>query len=132
MFARQIIQYKWLIIGIVLLLVAGSVLVLPRLKVDVGFSTFFPKGDPQLTFYEDFTSKMGSTDPFIFLPIKPSADKVFDQQFLTRIDAFAEDCQQIPAIKKVSSITNSMFLRRQPISICHPRTGRRPRSETGR
>jgi len=116
MFANLIIRYKLLIIICVILLAGGSVLLLPLLKVDVQFSNFFPKGDAQLDFYKEFTSKMGSNDLFIFCAVK--ADKsVFDLYFLRKADKFVLNCQKLPFIRNVSSITNSNRFYKTPFGI---------------
>ena len=54
MLASLLIRFRILIIVTMIFLVGGSIFLLPHLKVDFRVSTFFPKGDVQLDFYQDY------------------------------------------------------------------------------
>lgn len=105
MMAQIIIKYKWLIIGIVGLLLCSSIWFLPQLTMNIEFSDFFPKGDKEVLYYNKITEKLGSNDHFIAVAIVPEKT-VFDLTFLKRVDQFTKASAKISNIESATSITN--------------------------
>ena len=105
MMAQVIIKYKWLIIGIVGLLLCSSIWFLPQLTTNIEFSNFFPKGDKEVLYYNKITEKLGNNDHFIAVAIVPEKT-VFDQTFLKQLDQFTKASAKISNIESATSITN--------------------------
>jgi predicted RND superfamily exporter protein len=111
-----LIQYRYLIVFGLAFAVFGSIFLLPKLNVDVRFSTFFPAGDPDLDFHEFFSKKMGNNDPFIKVALKPEK-RIFDSIFLQKTDSFTLALRRILGIKNVNGLTNLTYARKTPFGI---------------
>lgn len=98
-----IFKYRILLLIILLFLIILSVIYLPRLKVNQNFDDYLPKGDPELAFYQDFTSKMGNDDDILILAIQ-NDPSIFEQQFLKEVEAF------VASLDSLDHIMNSIDL----------------------
>lgn len=96
-------------IGFFVVLALLSCLLLPRLKFTFNFEQFFPKGDEDLEFFQDFIKEFETDDNFLLIAVdhEPS---VFDTSFLRKIDDFTKAAyKEIPYAKAVQSITNFSY-----------------------
>jgi len=98
-----IYRFRWL----TLLLVSGigivSILLLPRLKVQVDFSDFFPEGDAELEFYEYYKTQLGSEDNFLSVVIVPDRG-VFNKPFLDKLEQFTLELAGLRQVRAANSI----------------------------
>lgn len=98
------------------LLVCGSIALIPFLRVDFRVSTFFPKGDKQLDFYQQYSSKMGSFDPFVFCAIE-ARNSIYNPSFINKIDQFTKECRELPFVDNSISITNAKRYNKTPFGL---------------
>ena len=76
-----------------------------NLKFSFSFEQFFPKGDPDLEFFNLFIEEFETDDNFLLLAIEAEQD-VFDTSFLNKIDDLTLQIKQLPYITSVQSITD--------------------------
>ena len=95
---------------IVLFILLGilSACSLPFLKFAFNFEQFFPVGDEDLDYFQEFIAEFESDDNFLLVAIeqKPS---VFDTRFLQTLEAFTEDCKSVSHVKNVQSLTTFKY-----------------------
>ncbi|MFC5270126.1 RND family transporter [Adhaeribacter terreus] len=75
-----------------------------RLQFDYDFDHFFPEGDPDLAYYNDYRSQFGNDNDYILLGID-APETVFDPTFLARIDTLSQFLKQQRNIVEVVSPT---------------------------
>lgn len=85
-----------------------SVLLLGNLKFSFDFSQFFPEGDEDLIFYNDFIKDFGSDDNFLLIAIE-NEPSVFDSGFLKRFHQFSLDSKKFSFVKESQSLTTLFY-----------------------
>jgi predicted RND superfamily exporter protein len=85
-----------------------SVFALPHLKFAFNFEQFFPVGDEDLEYFQDFIAEFESDDNFLLIAVK-NEPSVFDTSFLKTIDSLTEDCRSVSYVKDVQSITTFKY-----------------------
>ncbi len=96
-------------IGFFIILSLLSCLLLPSLKFSFNFEQFFPKGDEDLEFFQDFIKEFETDDNFLLIALD-NEPTVFELPFLTRVDSFTKTAyKKIPYVKLVQSITNFSY-----------------------
>jgi predicted RND superfamily exporter protein len=103
MSGKFIYKYHWVIIVGTLAVCIWSVFLLPRLRTEVDFKNFFPKGNPALVEYESFTEQMGSSENMVILAVRHSSS-VFDTLFLKKIQALQLYIDSLPETENSISI----------------------------
>ena len=96
------------LIGFFVALSILSAFSLPYLKFAFNFEQFFPVGDEDLEYFQDFIEEFESDDNFLLIAIehKPS---VFDSSFLRTLDSFTQDCESVSHVKIVQSLTTFKY-----------------------
>lgn len=75
-----------------------------HLQFDYDFEQFFPQGDDETAFYEQFRTAFGSDNDFILVGIE-SPDGIYNPGFLGAVDAHVEDLEALPYVEEVISPT---------------------------
>lgn len=91
------------LILIVVLAAVASLFTLPQLKIVFNFEQFFPTGDKDLEFFQDFIREFETDDNFLLVALE-SEPSVFDTAFLERVSEFTMACQDVPYIISVQSL----------------------------
>jgi predicted RND superfamily exporter protein len=104
----KILSFKKIILGIFVFLAVGSGFLLPSLKFSFDFSQFFPTGDDDLYFYEQFIKDFSTDDNFLLVGIENNST-VFEKDFLLRCKAFTEDAKNLPFVTDANSLTNLSY-----------------------
>ncbi len=90
-----------LLIGVLTMV---SVYFASRLRFDYNFDNFFPKGDPDLTYYFSYRDKFGNDNDYLLIGLE--SDKgIFEQDFLTKVDSLTKFLQRQPHVEAVLSPT---------------------------
>lgn len=79
-----------------------------NLKFSFDFSQFFPEGDDDLVFYEQFIKEFGTDDNFLLVAIEPQGD-VFDQEFINRFHTFSSATKNLPNVTESASLTTLSY-----------------------
>lgn len=85
-----------------------AILLLFKLKFSFDFSQFFPEGDEDLAFYQEFTKEFGVDDSFLLIAI-PNEPTVFETDFLERFDAFSRTSKDFPYVTENRSLTTLSY-----------------------
>lgn len=105
---QKILAFKKSILGLFILLGIISTFLLFNLRFSFDFSQFFPEGDEDLIFYQDFIEEFGVDDSFLLIAIE-NEDTVFEADFLRRFDAFSKQSKELPYVIENQSITTLFY-----------------------
>ncbi len=103
--------YKWRKYSIALfaLLAIGSACLLPSLVFNFNFEQFFPKGDPDLEFFQEFVEEFETDDNFLLIAAE-NEPSIFDTTFLKKVKAFSRECRtEVPYVKRIQSIADLKY-----------------------
>lgn len=106
-----------LFILIVFVVLAGlSALGALRLQFAFSLDQFFPKGDPDLAFYQDFIAEFDSDVNFLLVALVRE-DGVFEQDFLEQAHDFSLSARRLPTIRESRSLTQLSYPLKTPFGI---------------
>lgn len=80
------------------------------------FEQFFPKGDPDLEFFNEFIKDFESDDNFLMVAIDNGED-VFEKSFLNRVHRFSLDAKNLPHVTESKSLTQLKYPIKSPFGI---------------
>ncbi len=89
---------------LVAILTVASIFFASRLRFDYNFDNFFPKGDPDLTYYFDYRDKFGNDNDYLLIGLD-NKKSIFDTEFLTKVDSLTAFLQRQRHIESVLSPT---------------------------
>lgn len=102
---KSIINRKWFIIPIMLILFLVAASGLQYLGVNNDYHVFFSKENPQLIGYDGLQSKF-TKDDNVFVMLEPSNGEVFTKENLVAIEELVEKAWQTPYSSRIDAITN--------------------------
>ncbi|WP_291865176.1 MMPL family transporter [Maribacter sp.] len=105
---QRLIALKKHIVFLFIVLAAISTVLLGFLKFTFDFDQFFPIGDPDLIFYEEFIKEFGTDDNFLLIAIE-NKETVFEKDFLERFHQFSLDAEKFTYTKNSSSLTTLFY-----------------------
>ncbi|WP_236705109.1 hypothetical protein [Hymenobacter sp. AT01-02] len=57
-----------------------------QLRFNYNFNDFYPAGDPDLDYYQQYSGRFGNDNDYVLLGLEaPAGQTVFEPQFLTRL-----------------------------------------------
>ncbi len=89
---------------------------IPALKFSFDFEQFFPEGDEDLAFFQDFIQSFETDDNFLMIAIKRDSG-VFEQQFLEKVHEFSLQARDLPHVVAVQSLTKVTYPVRTPFGV---------------
>lgn len=89
---------------------------LKDLKFSYDFEAFFPQGDEDLNYYEDFRKSFETDHDYLFLTIV-NQNGVFRRSFLEKIDRLSDTLAHMPYVTQVQSPTNLSNLIWSPFGV---------------
>jgi predicted RND superfamily exporter protein len=98
----------WIIALFVALSIGSAVLLVTNLQFSFDFQQFFPKGDPDLVFFEEFQENFEADDNFLLVAIENKPD-IFDSVFLNKLHEFTLRADTLPGVTGTQSITTLEF-----------------------
>lgn len=81
---------------------------LTNLKFSFDFSQFFPEGDEDLVFYQEFIKDFGTDDNFLLVAVE-NEGSVFDTDFLNEFHQVSIDAKGFPYVTANQSITTLFY-----------------------
>ncbi|MUH36117.1 hypothetical protein D9O36_09710 [Zobellia amurskyensis] len=105
---HKILALKKTVLVIFGILSVFAVMSLSNLKFSFDFSQFFPEGDPDLVFYNEFIEEFGTDDNFLLIAVE-NESTVFNQDFLQRFDALSKEARQLPFVTESQSLTTLFY-----------------------
>lgn len=101
------IKYSRHVIATILCLAVLGFSSLLKIKFDFEIEKYFPAGDENLTYYEDFNKKFNASkrNEYIFIAVK-NINGIFQKDFLEKVGTFTNYLKEQKNILEVFSITN--------------------------
>ncbi|UOQ81788.1 hypothetical protein [Hymenobacter sp. 5414T-23] len=101
-------KLSYSILLVLALLSAVSVYFVAQLRFNYNFNDFYPAGDPDLDYYQQYSGRFGNDNDYVLLGLEaPAGRTVFEPQFLTRVDSLTRFIQARPHVVHVTSPTNA-------------------------
>jgi predicted RND superfamily exporter protein len=90
-----------------LALVSGlSAWYVAQLRFNYNFNDFYPAGDPDLTYYQDYTRRFGYDNDYLLLGLEAAPGRtVFEPDFLRRVDSLTQLARGLRYVRSVTSPT---------------------------
>lgn len=104
------------IITLFLLLAGASVYYVFQLKFAFDFEQFFPKGDPDLEVFREFTSEFETDDNFMLIALRRDSG-AFEQQFLEKVHDLTLKSRELPHVLETQSLTKFGYPVKTPFGI---------------
>ena len=104
----MILKFRKAIILIFILLCVISILLSSQIKFNFSFDQFFPEGDQDLEFYNQFKKDFEPDDNFLLIAIK-NEPSVFDSSFLAKFHSLSIEIKSLSDVKSVQSPTLLQF-----------------------
>jgi len=105
---QKLLASKKTILFIFLILSVAAGFLLPNLKFSFDFSQFFPEGDEDLVFYQEFIEEFGVDDSFLLVAVE-NEETVFKKDFLSRFNELTIASKDLPYIVENQSLTNLFY-----------------------
>jgi len=112
----MIIKHRKKILWGYLLLAIISCLLLFRLKFAFSFEQFFPQGDKELEFFQEFIASFETDDNFLMVAID-NEQSVFEEDFLNRVHQFSLEARKLHKVTSAQSITGFKYLVKTPFGV---------------
>ncbi len=100
--AKKVIIILFIVLGVL------SGFSLPNLKFSFDFSQFFPEGDEDLVFYQEFIKDFGTDDNFLLVAVEHNPS-VFEMDFLKRFRQFSDEAKKLPYVTENQSLTTLFY-----------------------
>jgi uncharacterized protein len=91
------------VLPVLLVLLCVSFYGISKLQMVYDFEAFFPKGDPDLAFYQKYKASFGPDDNNLFIAIE-APDGIFQQPFLQQLDTLTNKLDSVAGITNVLAI----------------------------
>ncbi len=88
----------------------------PFMKFAFEFEQFFPQGDEDLEFFQEFTKDFESDDNFMIIAIE-NHPTVFDTAFVQKIQEITKEARRLPHVTSVQSLASIKFPVKTPFGI---------------
>ncbi len=104
-FSNLITTHRFKTLFLMLLMVAGLAINLPKITMDTSTEGFLYPDDPQILMYNDFRNQFGRDEKII---VAVKTKDVFDPKFLKKLFALHSELEEnLPYIKEVNSLKNA-------------------------
>ncbi len=113
---QMFLNYRKSIIAAFIVLAGLSGYYVTKLKFSFQFEQFFPVGDPDLEFYNNFKKDFEADDNFLLIAVQNNPS-VFDSAFLNKFHAFGLEVRELPFIVKTQSLTQLKYPVKTPFGI---------------
>jgi predicted RND superfamily exporter protein len=97
-------KLRFPIIAAFLILAAVSIWRVSEIRFVYEFERFFPQGDPDVEFFQEFRQHFEPDDNFVLIGI-PNEPSIYDSAFLNRTHLLSLACDSLELVKDVSSVT---------------------------
>lgn len=104
------------IIALFLLAAGISIYFVFRLKFSFDFEQFFPKGDPELEVFREFTREFETDDNFMLIALR-RPEGAFEQHFLEQVHDLSLKSRELPHVVESQSLTKFGYPVKTPFGI---------------
>lgn len=109
-------KYRSIIISVFLCLALISAYYGSHIKFTFSFDQFFPQGDPDLAFYQEFKKNFEADDNFLLIAVNKSPS-IFDSSFLKKFHDFSIKSRDLPHVIKAQSLTQIRYPVKTPFGF---------------
>jgi len=109
-------KLRILSISIFFLLAVISGVQVFNLKFSFDFEQFFPEGDDDLAYFQEFIKEFESDDNFLLVAIR-RGEGVFEQDFLEKFHALTLKTRDLPHVVESQSLTKFVYPLKTPFAI---------------
>lgn len=109
-------KFQWISLILFSLLGIASAWMGLRLQFSFNFEQFFPKGDPDLAFFQEFIEDFETDDNFLLLAVERK-EGVFDSAFLNQFHELTLAARELPHVQAVESLTRMRYPVKTPFGI---------------
>lgn len=88
---------------------------LGKLQFNYSFNSFFPEGDDELEYYEQFNQEFGQFNDFLFVVLK--SEEVFSEAFRSRISQLESALSKLPSTESITNPFNLKGIQINPLGI---------------
>ncbi len=110
------LNYRKYIIAAFILFIPICLYQVYHLKFSFDFEQFFPEGDPDLEFFQEFIKEFESDDNFLLIAIENNPT-VFEQDFLEKFHELTLKVRDIPHVTRVQSLTTMDYPVKTPFGM---------------
>ncbi|MDF1694644.1 MAG: MMPL family transporter [Saprospiraceae bacterium] len=110
------LDYRKYIIAVFMLFVPICLYQVYHLKFSFDFEQFFPEGDPDLEFFQNFIKEFETDDNFLLIAVENNPS-VFEQDFLEKFHDFTLKVRDLPHVTRVQSLTTMDYPIKTPFGI---------------
>ncbi|PJJ60545.1 efflux RND transporter permease subunit [Hymenobacter chitinivorans] len=101
-------KLSYLTLLLLALVSAVSIYFVAQLRFNYNFNDFYPAGDPDLDYYQQYSARFGNDNDYVLLGLEaPAGHSVFEPGFLTKVDSLTGFIQQRRHVVHVTSPTNA-------------------------
>jgi predicted RND superfamily exporter protein len=108
LFAQQIVEHPWWVIGAVLIVTALFASAIPKIRFEQDFEAFLPQDDPATIALHRAEERYG--DQKLFMVAVETDDTIFKPETLRKLKEMEELFEQIPEVDEVRGPTNSQVI----------------------
>ena len=101
------------IIGFIALISVFAGFIAQKISFNYSIESYFPKGEPEVEFYNTFSQQFGRDIGFVLIGIE-NKNGIFNPSFLNKIDQFSKGCRSVKDVIKVTSPTTLKNLIKTP------------------
>lgn len=110
------LDYRKYIIAVFILFIPICLYQVYHLKFSFDFEQFFPEGDPDLEFFQDFIKEFETDDNFLLIAVENNPT-IFEQDFLEKFHEFTLEVRNIPHVTRVQSLTTMDYPIKTPFGV---------------
>lgn len=110
------LDYRKYIIAAFVLFIPLCLYQVYHLKFSFDFEQFFPEGDPDLEFFQDFIKEFETDDNFLLIAVE-NQPTVFEQEFLEKFHEFTLEVRDLPHVTRIQSLTTMDYPVKTPFGI---------------
>ena len=110
------LDYRKYIIAAFILFIPICLYQAYHLKFSFDFEQFFPEGDSDLEFFQDFIKEFETDDNFLLIAVENNPT-VFEQDFLKKFHEFTLQVRDLPHVTRVQSLTTMDYPVKTPFGI---------------
>lgn len=110
------LPYRKYIIAVFILFIPICLYQVYHLKFSFDFEQFFPEGDPDLEFFQEFIKEFETDDNFLLIAVENNPT-VFEQDFLEKFHEFTLKVRDLPHVTRVQSLTTMDYPIKTPFGI---------------
>lgn len=111
--------YRKIVFTAFSVLIVLSIFFITKLRFSFDFEQFFPQGDDDLAFFQQFIKDFETDDNFLLVGVENArnTEGVFNQAFLQKFDTLTNEADRLPYVKNAQSLTTIKLPLKTPFGI---------------